>query len=84
VLPVFVAAVLFVALLISYPWIVLSIGTIAYLVVLPLGWRSYQNNLRRDAASAQAARAAAAAPSESLAAAPGSITDDEERPARLN
>ena len=84
VLPVFVAAVLFVALLISYPWIVLSIGTIAYLAVLPFGWRTYQNNVRRDAASARAARAAAATPEESFTAATGSLADDEERPARLN
>ena len=85
VLPVFVAAVLFVALLISYPWIVLTIGTIAYLAALPFGWRAYQKNLRRDVDSAHAARAAAAAPgSEGFTGAPGSLVDDEERPARLN
>src|SRR4029077_15344860 len=31
VLPVFVAVVLFFALLVSYPWIVLSIGSVLYL-----------------------------------------------------
>jgi CDP-diacylglycerol--serine O-phosphatidyltransferase len=36
VLPLFVAAVAFVALLVSYPWEVLAIGTIAYLVSLPV------------------------------------------------
>lgn len=50
VLPAFVAVVLFVALLVSYPWEVLSAGTIAYIAALPLGWLSYQNFVRRDAA----------------------------------
>ena len=84
VLPVFVAAVLFVALLISYPWIVLTIGTVAYLAVLPFGWRAYQNNVRRDAASALAAHTAAASGDEGFTSAKGSLADDGERPARLN
>jgi CDP-diacylglycerol--serine O-phosphatidyltransferase len=42
VLPVFVVVVLFVALLISYPWPVLTLGTLAYLACLPLGWLSYR------------------------------------------
>jgi CDP-diacylglycerol--serine O-phosphatidyltransferase len=81
VLPVFVAAVLFVALLISYPWIVLTIGTIAYLACLPLGWNAYRLNVRRDAASARAATAAAT-PGEPYQPSPP-IADDE-RPTRLN
>jgi CDP-diacylglycerol--serine O-phosphatidyltransferase len=81
VLPVFVAAVLFVALLISYPWIVLTIGTIAYLACLPLGWNAYRLNLRRDAAAARAATAAAT-PGEPYQPSPP-IADDE-RPTRLN
>jgi CDP-diacylglycerol---serine O-phosphatidyltransferase len=36
VLPLFVAAIAFVALLVSYPWEVLAIGTVAYLVSLPI------------------------------------------------
>jgi CDP-diacylglycerol--serine O-phosphatidyltransferase len=51
VLPVFVVVVLFFALLIAYPWWVLSIGTLLYLVALPLGWMSYQEQLRRDTAA---------------------------------
>ncbi len=35
VLPVFVAVVLFFALLISYPWVVLTIGTVCFLASLP-------------------------------------------------
>lgn len=36
VLPLFVASVAFVALLFSYPWEVLSLGSIAYLISLPI------------------------------------------------
>jgi len=43
VLPVFVIVVLSFALLISYPWEVLTIGTVAYLATLPLGWVSFRN-----------------------------------------
>jgi CDP-diacylglycerol---serine O-phosphatidyltransferase len=57
VLPVFVAVVLFFALLISYPWIVLTIGTVCYLASLPVGWLSYRAHERKDLAVASAARA---------------------------
>ena len=57
VLPVFVVVVLFFALLISYPWEVLTIGTLAYLGCLPLGWLSYREYQRKDAAAAAAAGA---------------------------
>ena len=50
VLPVFVVVVLFFALLISYPWEVLTVGTLAYLACLPLGWLSYREYQRKDAA----------------------------------
>jgi CDP-diacylglycerol---serine O-phosphatidyltransferase len=59
VLPVFVAVVLFFALLISYPWIVLTIGTICYLASLPVGWLSYRQHERKDLAAASAAQAGA-------------------------
>jgi CDP-diacylglycerol--serine O-phosphatidyltransferase len=78
VLPVFVTAVLFVALLISYPWIVLTIGTIAYLCALPLGWRAYRNYQRRDAAML------ASASSEGFTASRPGSGGEGERPARLN
>src|SRR5262245_3302494 len=52
VLPVFVAVVLFFALLISYPWPVLTIGTVLYLFGgLPFGWWSYREYQRKDAAA---------------------------------
>ena len=81
VLPVFVVVVLFFALLISYPWEVLTIGTLAYLGCLPLGWRSYREHQRKDEAAA-AAVSAADAP---IAPGPVPASDsDHERPARLN
>ena len=52
VLPIFVAFVVLFALLVSYPWIVLTTGTILYLVTLPFGYFSHRNYLRRDAADA--------------------------------
>ena len=81
VLPVFVVVVLLVALLISYPWIVLTVGTIAYLACLPFGWLSYRKYARQDAAAA----AAAAGTTEPEFAQPAAGTDaGPDRPARLN
>ena len=40
--PVFVLVVLFFALLMTYPWQVLTIGTVIYLASLPFGWVSYR------------------------------------------
>jgi CDP-diacylglycerol--serine O-phosphatidyltransferase len=80
VLPVFVVVVLFFALLISYPWVVLSVGTIAYLACLPLGWLSYREYQRKDAALAAAPEASdASAPNP-----PAAGHDERDRPARLN
>jgi CDP-diacylglycerol--serine O-phosphatidyltransferase len=80
VLPVFVFVVLFFALLVSYPWQVLTIGTLAYLACLPLGWLSYQEYQRKDAAAVAAASASSAA----FPASPPDGEPDHERPARLN
>src|SRR3954466_15054135 len=62
VLPVFVSVVFFVALLIGYPWHILSCATVLYLLSLPLGWKNYRDH-ERAAAAAAAAPADAAAPS---------------------
>jgi CDP-diacylglycerol---serine O-phosphatidyltransferase len=80
VLPVFVAVVLFFALLVSYPWAVLTIGTLAYLACLPLGWLSYRERVRKDAAAA-AATGTADAP---FVAGPIAPDNDGDRPVRLN
>jgi CDP-diacylglycerol---serine O-phosphatidyltransferase len=89
VLPVFVLVVLFVALLVSYPWEVLTGGTLLYLaLVLPLSWVAYRNYQRKDAAAAAAvsspAGASVATESASPPVAPGLSHSDDERPGRLN
>jgi len=90
VLPVFVAVVLFFALLVAYPWVVLTTGTILYLCVLPLGWLSYRKYQRRDAAAAIQAPARASAHSDTEHGAPSlqpghaDHPHDPHRPARLN
>jgi CDP-diacylglycerol---serine O-phosphatidyltransferase len=48
-LPVFVGVVLGFALLIAYPWPVLTIGAILYLASLPFGWIAHRDYVRRDA-----------------------------------
>jgi CDP-diacylglycerol--serine O-phosphatidyltransferase len=80
VLPVFVLVVLFFALLIAYPWAVLTIGTLAYLACLPIGFWSYREYQRKDAAAA----ATASAPISQPIYTPGHGDGDDERPARLN
>ncbi|HEV3394647.1 MAG TPA: CDP-diacylglycerol--serine O-phosphatidyltransferase [Xanthobacteraceae bacterium] len=83
VLPVFMLVVLFFALLISYPWIVLTLGTLAYLACLPFGWLSYR---RLEQAAGETA--VADAPPRSAEAAerptPHRERGDGGRPARLN
>ena len=81
VLPVFVLVVLFFALLISFPWIVLSAGTALYLACLPLGWVSYRNYQRKDAEAA----AGQPPPAEEVTPLPGEQKPEpaDERP-RLN
>ena len=81
VLPVFVSVVFFVALLISYPWYILSAGTVLYLISLPAGWLSYRRQEGKTAAqSAVASEGQASAPF------PPAVPDNtqDERPARLN
>jgi CDP-diacylglycerol--serine O-phosphatidyltransferase len=78
-LPVFVAIVLFFALLISYPWEVLSVGVLLYLASLPFGLLSYRNYERQSAAqSATAAQPQAAAtdPQQAPAVEPSQVDDD--------
>ena len=81
VLPVFVMVVLFFALLVSYPWQVLTVGTLMYLACLPLGWLSYREYQRKDVAAAADANAATTA---SFPQAAAGDDQDHERPARLN
>jgi CDP-diacylglycerol--serine O-phosphatidyltransferase len=78
VLPVIVVAVLFIALLVSYPWEVLSVGTVMYLGCLPLGWWSCRRYQQQDAALA------AAPPAGTDQPVPRGHEADDERPPRLN
>src|SRR5215813_6005494 len=81
VLPVFVLVVLFFALLLSYPWAVLTLGTIAYLASLPFGWLSYRDYQRRDAeAAAAAAASTAGSTGERLDQAVAPPPSDDQRP----
>ncbi len=79
--PLIVLVVLCIALLIAYPWVVLTAGTLAYLVGLPFGYLSYRNYERRTAE----AHAEAAPPQT-----PGVVVnmirpaDDNDRPSRRN
>ena len=79
VLPVILVVVLFIALLVSYPWPVLSVGTLLYLACLPLGWWSYQRYLQADAALAAAPAAGGDTP-----VGPRDAEEKHERSARLN
>jgi CDP-diacylglycerol--serine O-phosphatidyltransferase len=80
VLPVFVMVVLFFALLVSYPWQVLTLGTLVYLTCLPLGWLSYREHQRKDAV------AAAASPASNVVLSSNQPVgdQDDDRPTRLN
>ena len=84
VLPVIVLVVLFVALLIGYPWWVLTIGTLFYLSALPFGVLSYRRLEREEAAKAPAPPAATAAPAEAVGEAPPPAPSEPSRPVRLN
>ncbi len=84
VLPVFVIVVACFALLIAYPWAVLSLGTLIYLACLPIGAWSYRNYQRKDAAAAAAAATASPASEESMIPGSAAGASDDGRPARLN
>jgi CDP-diacylglycerol--serine O-phosphatidyltransferase len=84
VLPVFVSVVFFVALLIGYPWHMLSVGSVLYLVSLPAGWKSYRDHARKAAAqNAVPANVPPSSPSSSYASTASEPPPDD-RPVRLN
>jgi CDP-diacylglycerol--serine O-phosphatidyltransferase len=85
--PLIVVVVLFIALLIAYPWILLTVGTLAYLGSLPFGWLSYRGYERRSRENrTDGPPATAAATSAPTIVAPGVVrsTDDADRRSRLN
>ncbi len=83
VLPLFVSVVFFVALLIGYPWYILSACTVLYLLSLPVGWKSYRDHARRAAAQA-ATPADTAPPVPAPPFAPPVSEPEDDRPSRLN
>jgi CDP-diacylglycerol--serine O-phosphatidyltransferase len=84
VLPVFVSVVFFIALLIGYPWYILSAGTVLYLLALPAGWKSYRDHQRRaEALSATPVPVNPSAPAPPFGPTVAEAERDD-RPARLN
>ena len=87
VLPVFVSVIFFIALLVGYPWHILSAGSVLYLLSLPMGWKSYRDHAQKLAAAPTAVPAEAAAPSPAPPhpAVPASPAQPEDgRPERLH
>jgi CDP-diacylglycerol--serine O-phosphatidyltransferase len=88
VLPIFIVVILFIALLIAYPWPVLTLGTLAYLATLPFGVRSYREYERRTPAARTATAAPANVAADATTPPPPDVAPPEEpeseRPARLN
>src|SRR5882757_9157602 len=60
VLPVFVSTIFFIAVVIVYPWHILSVGSALYLLSLPWGWKSYRDHERALTAQTTAATEASA------------------------
>jgi CDP-diacylglycerol--serine O-phosphatidyltransferase len=82
--PAVILVVLCVALLIAYPWILLTAGTLVYLVSLPFGWVSYRGYERRSRDSkAETASPSNATPAPRAASIIHSA-GTEDRPSRLN
>lgn len=82
--PLVVVMVLFVALLIAYPWIMLTAGTLAYLASLPFGYYSYRRYEKRSRPP-RAETAASPEPQRGSASQPLlHASDRNERPTRLN
>jgi len=82
--PLIILVVLFFALLIAYPWIVLTTGTLAYIASLPFGWLSYRGYEQRAQGTQEATPASAAPPAAAPATSVLPVTENEERPTRLN
>jgi CDP-diacylglycerol--serine O-phosphatidyltransferase len=84
VLPLFVGVVLFVALLIGYPWYILSVCSVLYLLSLPAGWKAYRDHERK--AAAQAVVPANVTPSNPAPPFAPTVPEppQDDRPTRLN
>jgi len=81
--PLIVVVVAFFALLIAYPWVILTAGTLAYLASLPFGYVSYRGYERRSRDSRTSAQPPVAQ-APPLAGGFLRPSGDEDRPTRLN
>jgi len=81
VLPAFVAVI---AILIAYPWHVLSIGTVLYLLALPLGYKSYRDQARALETTAPAGGEVPSPPSAPTLTNLSEPPRDDDRPDRLH
>jgi CDP-diacylglycerol--serine O-phosphatidyltransferase len=81
--PLVVIVVLTIALLVAYPWVMLTAATLAYLASLPFGWLSYRGYERRSRET-HGALAPVATPSPPIAAGIVGAADNDDRPSRLN
>jgi len=86
VLPVFVGVIFFIALLISYPWYILSAGSVLYLLSLPLGWKSYRDQARAAQAAGAASPVGVAPASASTPSLTANLSEaaPDDRPERLH
>jgi CDP-diacylglycerol--serine O-phosphatidyltransferase len=82
--PLIVLVVLAIALLIAYPWVLLTAGTLAYLGSLPFGWLSYRGYERRSREGRAEAAPAPLPSSPTIVPGLARSPDDDERPSRLN
>jgi CDP-diacylglycerol--serine O-phosphatidyltransferase len=84
VLPMFVCVIFFIALLVGYPWYILSAGTLLYLLSLPLGWKSYHDHARAAELAGTPAADVAPPMSEPAFTPVATDTSKEHRPERLH
>jgi CDP-diacylglycerol--serine O-phosphatidyltransferase len=82
--PLIVLMVLSIALLIAYPWILLSVGTLAYLVSLPFGWLSYRGYVRRSRETMGETMSGTILAPPSVSDGVVRPNDQADRPSRLN
>lgn len=81
--PLVIFVVLFIAVLISYPWYVLSVGSVIYLAALPFSWAAYRSQERAFRAQ-QAGQGVASANAPETVFTPPADSESTDRPTRLN
>jgi len=84
--PLIILVVLFFAMLIAYPWLILTAGTLTYLASLPFGWLSYRGYEKRAQGAKPEAPPSAhtLSPPAPAAANIPPVNENEDRPSRLN